>query len=193
MRDMRVCFSGHRKVEGRYPPSLKWKEIFSTVVGICQHLANTWGAVEFISGGALGFDTVAAQAVIWMKNHGYRGRVTLTMALPFPGYNKVWPHGSIAEIESICNYGADKVLYVTQQTAYDPRLLQIRNIWMKDNSDTAIILWDGSKGGTSNFRYAHICDRRRIPHIWIKPATMEVVWFAHDPNNQERLLSTPFK
>jgi len=189
---MRVCFSGHRKVEGRYPPSLKWNGIFSLVVGICQHLFMTRGATEFISGGALGFDTIAARAIIWMKNNGYRGKVFLTMALPFPGYNKVWPHGSIAEMESICNNGADRVLYVSQQTAYHPGLLQIRNVWMKDNSDTAIILWDGSKGGTFNFRTSHIADTRCIPHVWIKPATMEVVWVEHNHDNPGQLLYVPF-
>lgn len=190
---MRVCFSGHRKVEGRYPPSLKWQWVFSTVVGLCQSLLRAMGSIEFISGGAVGFDTVAAQAVIYMKNHGYKD-ITLTMALPFPGYNKNWPHGSIAEMESICNHGADKVLFVSQQTAYHPGLLQIRNVWMKDNSDMAIILWDGSmRGGTFNFCTAHLADPRRIPHIWIKPAIMEVVWVVHDPNNAGKLLYFPFQ
>ena len=191
---MRVCFSGHRKVEGKYPPSLKWRELFSTVVGICKRLVTTIGNIEFISGGALGFDTIVAQAIIYMKNNGYRGRATLTMALPFPGYNNKWLHGSIAEMESICSNGADKVLYVTQQAAYHPGLLQIRNVWMKDNSDTAIILWDGSmSGGTFNFRRAHLADPRRMPHIWIKPFTMEVVWVAHDNNNPGKLLYIPFR
>ena len=181
-------------MEGRYPPSLKWQWVFSTIVSICQHLTNAWGAAEFISGGAIGLDTVAAQAVIWMKNHGYRGRATLTMALPFPGYNKMWPHGSIAEMESICSNGADKVLYVSQQTAYHPSLLQIRNVWMKDNSDMAIILWDGSKnGGTFNFRTSHLADPRQVPHVWIKPATMEVVWVAHNPNYPGHLTYIPFR
>ena len=54
---------------------------------------------------------------------------------------------------------ADEVFYVTEEE-YKPYLMQRRNIWMVDESDYVIAVWDGSSGGTGNcVKYAKEQDK----------------------------------
>ena len=55
---------------------------------------------------------------------------------------------------------ADEVFYASEEE-YKPYLMQRRNIWMVDESDYVIAVWDGSNGGTGNcVKYAQKEDKQ---------------------------------
>jgi len=76
-----VAFTGHRKLHFQYPPSHAWGLVLRTVLRFALDMARRYDQVHFVSGGAIGFDQVAALAVMAARSE--RKNVTLTMALPF--------------------------------------------------------------------------------------------------------------
>lgn len=103
------------------------------------------GFTRFICGGALGVDWMAAEEVIALKE----SKKHLTLALPFLGYNAVWPKSTINSFERNILRHADFVRYICDPP-YSPIKMQQRNKWMVDNSDLVIAVWDSSNGGTAN-------------------------------------------
>lgn len=55
------------------------------------------------------------------------------------------------------NASSEKIL---TETEYTPKVMQIRNIYMVDNSDIVLGVWNGGKGGTLNcLKYAVKTDK----------------------------------
>jgi len=154
LRTHAVVFTGHRKLEGRYPPSPKWEAVSQVVRELALTFVATNNIVHFVSGGALGFDQVAASAILRLRDQGFP--VTLTFALPFPGFEIRWPEKSQAILKRLC-YKADRVVCVNDDPRYFPWKMQRRNEYMIDRAQTVIALKypDVKKGGTLNaIKYA---------------------------------------
>ena len=62
MYESACCFTGHRKLKKD-----KLSEVKDDLIKILEHLIEK-GYTEFLAGGALGFDTVAASEVLDLKN-----------------------------------------------------------------------------------------------------------------------------
>jgi uncharacterized phage-like protein YoqJ len=105
------------------------------------------GYHTFISGGAQGFDLLAAECVI--EKRAQFPQVRLVIARPFPGQHSNKPPQSldyIHGIESRANWVID-----VSPDPYSAAKMQIRNKWMVDNAKIGIALWSGKpKGGTYN-------------------------------------------
>lgn len=145
-----VAFTGHRKLEGKYPPSPKWEAVSQAVRELAlSFVATGYDITHFCSGGALGFDQVAASAVIKLREQGFP--VTLTFALPFPGFEVRWPEKSQANLKSLCRQ-ANKVVFVDNEPRYFPWKMQKRNEYMIDRAQSVIALMYPAvkKGGTLN-------------------------------------------
>lgn len=123
----------------------------------CAGIGDIRGDVtRIISGGALGWDQALADAAL-------RLNLPLTLALPFEGFESKWPRESQEYLHSLMN-PAD-VVYVCEP-GYAPWKMQERNMWMVDNCDTILALWDGSDGGTANcVRYAESIGKPII-NLW---------------------------
>lgn len=144
---MVACFTGHRpsKLKGYDPKDNKellW-EIYKVVE---DHIINK-GVTTFISGMALGIDMWSARMVLRAKRMGYP-ELKLICAIPCKNHSSKWNAQSQKEWQRIVEQ-ADEVFYVSEEE-YSPRLMQRRNIWMVDESDYVIAVWDGSNGGTGN-------------------------------------------
>lgn len=150
------CFTGHRpnKLKGYDPrdnKELLW-EIYKVVE---DHIDNR-GVTTFISGMALGVDMWAAKMVLRAKR--YNPEIKLICAIPCLNHENKWNAQSQKEYKKILEQ-ADEVFYVTKEE-YRPYLMQRRNIWMVDESDYVIAVWDGSSGGTGNcVKYAKEQDK----------------------------------
>lgn len=48
----------------------------------------------------------------------------------------------------------------------------VKNSWMVDNCDHAIVIWDGNKGGTHNVLQQLI--EKQIPFTWINPVSQKI-------------------
>lgn len=141
------CFTGHRpsKLKGYNPidnKKLLW-EIFKIIE---DHIDNK-GVTTFISGMALGVDMWAAKMVLRAKRLGCP-ELKLICAIPCKNHSSKWNAQSQKEWQRIVEQ-ADEVFYVSEEE-YKPYLMQRRNIWMVDESDYVIAVWDGSPGGTGN-------------------------------------------
>ena len=76
------CFTGHRKL-----PAKKIDTIVFNLNKEIERLIKE-GVTTFLSGGALGFDQIAASLIATKKEMGYN--IRLVMALPCRGQDDLW-------------------------------------------------------------------------------------------------------
>ena len=93
MKDKTCCFTGHRKLPTEKLNKIT-DELEKTVIGLIAD-----GYLFFGTGGALGFDTVAAQTVIRLKDK--YPKIRLILVLPCTDQAKFWNEDDSREYESI--------------------------------------------------------------------------------------------
>lgn len=150
---MIVCFTGHRlgKIGGFKPCSThEWlKQRTKEALLLLK-------PSEAISGMALGFDQLAAEACIELG-------IPFVAAVPFETQFMAWPWPSQQAYATLLNKAVrvhivDPVSPTTHWEA--AQKLHNRNHWMVDNSDEVIAAWDGTKGGTQEcVKYAEKAGR----------------------------------
>ena len=133
-----LCFTGHRRLS-----DVQHNWLAETLPEVIERAIHG-GYTRFISGGALGFDQLAAESVIWLKD-SYP--VTLWVAMPFYGYADKWPERQRAHSRKI-NEQADQSFMVSKD--YSRNVYQIRNEWMVNHSDVVVAAWNGTPSGTAN-------------------------------------------
>ncbi len=133
-----ACFTGHRKLPPEEIPVIK-KRLKNVLIDFIENGYQYFGA-----GGALGFDTLAAQTVLELKNEYPHIRLILV----FPCHNQTggWRESDIAEYERIKSK-ADKVVYTAEQ--YYKGCMHTRNRHLTDHSSLCICYLTGQKGGTA--------------------------------------------
>lgn len=146
-----VMFTGHREIPSANAPYIEQKlnEI------ICKYR----NAGLFVCGGAMGFDTLAAKAVLRAKLE--YGNIKLMLALPC--YNQAcrWPKRAREDYEIIIAC-ADYVVYTTQGE-YSDICMHIRNKFMVDMCDICVAYFTGRAGGTySTVKYAQSRNKKII-------------------------------
>lgn len=140
MEKLRTCFfTGHRKIANNKLEILKEK--------ISKHIETLiveYDVKNFISGGALGFDTLAAQIVIELREK--YPHIKLLMYLPCYGQSRKWT--------SDCQYyyrlilsKADEIKFVTEEE-YTEQCMKLRNLEMIKDSFFCIAFCLVSSSGT---------------------------------------------
>ena len=102
MKDKTACFTGHRDIPPLKRPGIKHRlerEIERSIQA---------GYVYFGAGGALGFDTLAAQMVLKLKER--YPDIKLILVLPCKTQTSGWKQTDIDEYERI-KAAADKVVF----------------------------------------------------------------------------------
>ena len=102
------------------------------------------GYTHFISGGALGMDMFAAEAVLELRKR--YPNITLEIAIPFDGQTNKWEQEYKNRAE-IIRQEADVVTWVSHQ--YTSGCMFVRNRYMVDNSSILMAAFDGQPGGTA--------------------------------------------
>ena len=134
---MACCFTGHRLVKDADRVKLALKE---TVENMAED-----GVSVFICGGALGFDTLAAQAVLDLKG---KYPVKLCLYLPCDNQTEGWEMADVDEYERIKAL-ADEIFYVNHGKA-SASLMKKRNRAMVEASDYCICYLNGEqRSGTA--------------------------------------------
>lgn len=133
------CFTGHRDI-----PKDKAKAIQHTLECLISELCEK-GCREFISGGAIGFDTMAAETVLRLKKSFPETR--LIMALPCRNQHIKWGNADRLRYEQILK-SADSVVYLAE--SYVTGCMHLRNKYMVDNSELCIA-YLGKKGGGTEY------------------------------------------
>ena len=146
-REHTICNTGHR------PQSLPWgfDETKSSCVAFKVDLYNTIerainaGFTHYISGLAIGVDTMFAEAVIELRKK-YKN-ITLEGAIPCRNQDERWNAESkkrYAKIKKECDF----LTYISNE--YTPTCMNDRNKYMVDHSAVVIAVWNGKPSGTGN-------------------------------------------
>lgn len=143
-REKTVCFTGHRKI----PPEKK-NEITRRLKETLIQLINR-GYLYFGAGGALGFDTMAEQAVLSLKEE--YPQIKLILVLPCKSQANAWSTED-KEVYMEIIRKADKVVYTSQE--YFRGCLQKRNRHLVDYSSVCVCYLTKDTGGSAyTVRYA---------------------------------------
>lgn len=137
-RNISCCFTGHRIIR-----TSDRETILNNLSDIIKQLAND-GILNYISGGALGFDTLAAKAVITEREQNPAIRLSLT--LPCREQTRGWRKKDIDEYKRILSL-ADEVTYLSDE--YYDGCMQKRNRRMVESSTHCIFYMTSPRGGTA--------------------------------------------
>lgn len=146
---MRIALTGHRpnKLGGYDLHSELNMKIARQLREYILEMLRSHQQVTIISGMALGADTLWALVALKLRKE-YPGRVLLHCAIPCAEHYSKWNKASTKQWQDIVDE-ADSVYYVSNE-AYTDSCMQDRNIYMVDNCDLLVAVWDGTKGGTGN-------------------------------------------
>ena len=137
MKKRTCCFTGHRKIPSEELSELE-RRLRSAIISAINN-----GYMFFGAGGALGFDTLAAQTVLDLKKE--YAHIRLILVLPCISQTKNWQEQDIAEYERI-KKRADKVVYTSLN--YSRGCMHKRNRHLVENSSLCICYLREQTGGT---------------------------------------------
>ncbi len=135
---MKCSFTGHRHIKREHT-----KKIHDLVTRAIN-FAYSEGCRDFLSGGAVGFDTVCARAVI-----GFRlvhPDVRLVMVLPCITQDSKWSDAQ-KDAYSYILANADETIYVSEE--YTPSCMRRRNQMLADEADILISYVSRSDSGAA--------------------------------------------
>lgn len=102
------------------------------------------GYVDFLSGGALGFDLMAAEMVLSLREK--YPWVRLVMVIPFDGQADRWPEAARQRWRRAIET-SDRVVHISHQ--YDRGVFFRRNHYLVEHADLLLAAYDGQSGGTA--------------------------------------------
>lgn len=138
MREHTCCFTGHRVIA-----SSKFIYVKHRLVTVIEELI-AGGITDFCAGGALGFDTVAAQTALEAKiKHPH---IKLHLILPCKNQTENWSYINREKYNDILSR-SDSVTYVAEH--YTNYCMQLRNRALVDNSSICVCLLEKETGGTA--------------------------------------------
>ena len=142
-REHTVCFTGHRALS-------REDEALTHQLSSLLELLYQQGYRDFLCGGALGFDLLAAEYVIRLRDK--HPDVRLIFCLPCADQSSRWKRADCSRYE--------RLLYLSDETrVLSPRYydgcMQVRNSYMVDRSYLCVAYMARLHGGTlSTVRYA---------------------------------------
>lgn len=139
MVERTCCFTGHRIL------SLAERDYIQKRLSEEIDRLYKIGKNQFISGGAIGFDQIAAYVVLDKKKI-YKD-ISLFMVLPFVGQEEKWNLKQKEAYEQLLPM-ADEVIYISE--SYNDYCIHGRNMYMVDASSVCICYLKYQRGGTFN-------------------------------------------
>lgn len=130
-------FTGHRDI-----PSYLYGDIREAVISEAKRL-YALGVRRFIAGGALGFDTLCAEAVLSLKES--LEEITLTLAIPCRNHDARWSEADRKKFSEILAR-ADEAVYVSEE--YTKFCMFKRNRYMVDRSLYCVSFCTKKSGGS---------------------------------------------
>lgn len=153
LREKACCFTGHRNILADHESCL-WDLTQRAVISLAKR-----GYRYFIAGGALGFDTLAAEVVLALRDMGYP-EIKLILAIPCEGQAAAWSAEDVKKYDQI-RADADEVRVLAPR--YYDGCMQARNRYMVDRASVCIAYLTETRGGTAGtVRYA---EKQGIPVI----------------------------
>lgn len=144
MKEQTCFFTGHRIVADE-------AKISALLERSIQALSSK-GVSRFLCGGAIGFDTLAAEAVLRCKSSTDSG-ISLILILPCRDQDKAWNKRQRMRYSAVIQ-SADEVIYTSAD--YFDGCMHKRNRYMADHSAYCVTYLTQKSGGTYyTANYAH--------------------------------------
>lgn len=138
-RETTVCFTGHRSI-----PADDRTALIARTDRALRALA-TRGFRTFISGGAVGFDQLAACRVVLLRS--YFPDAKLILALPCRNQTAKWTRVEDLKLYKYLLGAANDVLYLGDW--YDEGCMRRRNQYMVDHASLCVAYCTKPRGGTA--------------------------------------------
>lgn len=138
MRSKTCCFTGHRRIPVDEYETVKLR-VRDTVIKAIRN-----GYCYFGVGGSWGFDMLAAQTVLELKNE--YSKIYLILVLPCRTQIKYWNDNNKREYERILK-SADKIVWISDK--YTSDCMFKRNRHLVDYSSLCICYLTKNTGGTA--------------------------------------------
>lgn len=138
MKEKTCCFTGHRNLLPQEEKEIS-QRLTQTLIRLIQSGVQYFGA-----GGAIGFDTLAAQTVLKLRKQ--YPHIKLILVLPCLSQTRGWKDNNIKVYEEI-KAQADKVVYTSQE--YTRGCMHKRNRHLVDHSGICICYLTEDHGGTA--------------------------------------------
>ena len=138
LKENSICFTGHRKI-----PDERIENIRSALSENIEDLILK-GYTYFLAGGALGFDTMAAEAVLELREK--YPEVKLKLVLPCLSQTNGWSIEDKIKYDDI-KEKADEVHYTSM--SYYRGCMHTRNRYLVDNASLCIAYYRRSGSGTA--------------------------------------------
>jgi len=132
------CFTGHRAIASEELPVLihRLEHTIAELIG--------QGVVSFACGGALGFDTMAALAVLKLRQKFMQ--IQLILFLPHKGQARGWSKKDSRTYAQILSK-ADKIIYTSEY--YYAGCMHRRNRSLVEGSTVCVCYLNRAEGGTA--------------------------------------------
>ncbi len=131
------CFTGHRILSDSISKILRY-ELYNVIEELIKEGFNI-----FRTGGALGFDTIAAETVLKLKIQ--YPNIKLVLMLPCKNRTKSWDQEDIMRYEAI-KLQADDVIYISEK--YTRGCMHLRNRRLAEESSICVAYCTRSTGGS---------------------------------------------
>ena len=145
MKKLTCCFTGHRDIRPEEVAEIK-KNILREVERLIKR-----GIIYYGCGGALGFDTLAAEVVLELRKK--YNNIRLILVLPCRDQSKSWNSENRIRYDNIIK-NADKIIYTSDK--YYRGCMQKRNRHLVEHSCVCIAYVRKSRGGSAyTLKYAN--------------------------------------
>ena len=138
-RETSCCFTGHRNIPAQDGLWIR-RRLREEILRLAEQ-----GVHSFLAGGALGFDTMAAQEVLRMRAE-YLPDLELVLVLPCVGQEEKWRQRDAAVYRVLLRQ-ADQVIYTSTQR--QKGCMFRRNRFLVDHSAYCICYQVTQRGGTA--------------------------------------------
>ncbi len=146
-REHTVCFTGHRTASSR-------DAIIIERLDLMIEAMYKRGFRDFLCGGAIGFDSIAASHVAAFR--ATHPEVKLIFCLPCADQSSRWKKADAVNYERLL-YQGDEIRVLSPR--YYDGCMQVRNAYMVDHSYLCVAMMKRLRGGTlSTVRYAYSQD-----------------------------------
>lgn len=137
-RNKTCCFTGHREIPAKDLAGVR-DRLEQTIINLYEQ-----GVVYYGAGGALGFDTLAAETVLRLRES--YPKLRLILVLPCKDQTRNWKEKDVAKYEGIRRM-ADKVVYTGE--TYTRGCMHTRNRHLVDWSSVCVCYQTKGCGGTA--------------------------------------------
>ena len=162
MKEYACCFTGHRIIALRDKAAL-----IKDLETVVETLAES-GVNRFICGGALGFDTLSAQAILKAKEK--YPHIILSLVLPCRDQAARWTESQKKLYNTILEKADEKEFLFDR---YVKGCMQMRNRRMVDASQVCVAYYQGKPGGTAQtVAYA----KEKGVHLLFLPVKEAIKW-----------------